>query len=86
MGINFTWSPNSIPSQQVRYLVATTVIIGSDLLIAFSLQGKVIMITGANTGVGFAAARALAAKDAHVWMASRNPEKQQRYLRAVLHN
>lgn len=38
------------------------------------------MITGANTGVGFAAARALAAKDAHVYMASRNPEKQQRYL------
>ncbi|KAL0036244.1 hypothetical protein WJX79_009773 [Trebouxia sp. C0005] len=41
-------------------------------------QGKVYIVTGANTGVGYAAAKALAAKNARVYMASRNRDKQQR--------
>lgn len=41
-------------------------------------QGKVYIVTGANSGVGYAAAKALAAKNARVYMASRNRDKQQR--------
>ncbi len=43
-----------------------------------SSQGKVYIVTGANTGVGYAAAKALASKNARVYMASRNRDKQQR--------
>lgn len=43
-----------------------------------SSQGKVYIVTGANTGIGYAAAKALAAKNARVYMASRNRDKQQR--------
>lgn len=41
-------------------------------------QGKVYIITGANTGIGYAAAKTLAAKNARVYMASRNRDKQQK--------
>lgn len=37
--------------------------------------GKIIVITGANSGIGYEAARALAAKGAHVVVAGRNPQK-----------
>ncbi|MDN5789472.1 MAG: oxidoreductase [Micrococcales bacterium] len=40
-----------------------------------SQQGRVAVVTGANGGVGLAAARALAAKGAHVVMAARNQSK-----------
>ncbi len=43
-----------------------------------SSQGKVYIVTGANTGIGYAAAKALASKNARVYMASRNRDKQQR--------
>ena len=43
-----------------------------------SSQGKVYIVTGANTGIGYAAAKALASKHARVYMASRNRDKQQR--------
>ena len=36
------------------------------------LAGKVIVVTGASSGLGFAAARKLAALDAEVWMVSRD--------------
>lgn len=36
------------------------------------------IVTGANTGVGYAAAKALAAKNARVYMASRSRDKQQK--------
>ena len=42
------------------------------------VQGKVYIVTGANTGIGYAAAKALAEKNARVYMASRSREKQQR--------
>ena len=41
-------------------------------------QGKVYIVTGANTGIGYAAAKTLAAKNARVYMASRNRDKQQK--------
>ena len=40
-------------------------------------QGKTVLITGANSGLGFEATKALASKGAHVIMASRSLEKGQ---------
>jgi len=39
------------------------------------LSGKVIIVTGANTGVGFETAKALLAHNARVYVAARNREK-----------
>ncbi len=44
------------------------------------LQGKTIIITGANSGIGYEAARALAAKQATVIMACRSTDKGQKAL------
>lgn len=41
-------------------------------------SGKVIVITGANSGIGFEAARVLAGRGAEVVLASRNPDKAQK--------
>ena len=40
-----------------------------------SLNGKVYVITGANSGTGFEASRILLSKDAKVVMLNRNPQK-----------
>lgn len=39
------------------------------------LHGRVAVVTGANSGLGLATSKALAAKGAHVIMACRNPDK-----------
>ncbi len=39
------------------------------------MQGKVAIVTGANTGIGRVTARELAAQGAKVWLACRNAEK-----------
>lgn len=39
------------------------------------MTGKICIITGANSGLGFATAQALASKGAHVIMACRDPER-----------
>jgi NAD(P)-dependent dehydrogenase (short-subunit alcohol dehydrogenase family) len=41
-------------------------------------QGRIVVITGANTGIGFGTATVLAAKGAHVVLAVRNVDKGQR--------
>jgi len=41
------------------------------------LTGKVAVVTGANSGLGFESVRALGGAGAHVVMASRNPTKAQ---------
>ena len=39
-------------------------------------SGKVFIVTGGNTGLGFEVVKALAAKNAQVFMTTRNAEKQ----------
>lgn len=48
------------------------------------LRGKVAIITGANTGLGFETALALAAKGAHIVMAVRNLERGQEATARIL--
>lgn len=43
-------------------------------------SGKVYLVTGGNTGLGYEMVKALAAKNAHVFMTSRNSEKQKRWV------
>src|SRR6056297_1885594 len=40
-----------------------------------TMQGKVCLVTGSNTGIGEVTARELAGRGAKVWMACRNEEK-----------
>lgn len=47
------------------------------------LSGKIIVVTGANSGIGFEAARELARHHAHVVLACRNPSKAASALTAI---
>ena len=47
------------------------------------LAGKKVLITGANSGLGFESARALAGHGAHVIMACRNPQKAESSAAAI---
>jgi len=47
------------------------------------LTGKVIIITGANSGTGFAATKFMSAKGATIVMACRNPEKANQALQNI---
>lgn len=48
-----------------------------------SLQGKVAIVTGANAGIGFETAKALAIKGAHVIFACRNEQKGNNALHKI---
>ncbi len=48
-----------------------------------NMKGKTVIITGANSGIGYEAARALAAKDATVIMACRSMEKGQKAVQQI---
>ncbi len=47
-------------------------------------SGREVVVTGANTGIGFETARALARKSAHVTLACRNVEKGREAVRRIL--
>lgn len=47
------------------------------------MKGRVIIITGANTGIGFAAAKALVAKGAHVIIGCRDAAKAEEALKQL---
>lgn len=49
-----------------------------------NLNGKTVVITGANSGIGYEAVKALSAKGAKVIMAVRSKEKGQAALNAIL--
>ena len=46
--------------------------------------GKVVIVTGANSGIGYEAARALAKKGATVVMACRNLDKGEAAAKAII--
>ncbi len=48
------------------------------------LSGKTFFVTGANTGLGFEAAKALAGKNARVILGCRSPEKAEQARAAIL--
>ena len=48
-----------------------------------ALQGRVALITGANTGIGLVTARELAARGAHVFMACRSAARAQAALDSI---
>ena len=48
------------------------------------LAGRVALVTGATGGIGFAAARELAARHAHVWLVGRNPARTQQAKAQIL--
>jgi NAD(P)-dependent dehydrogenase (short-subunit alcohol dehydrogenase family) len=50
---------------------------------AKDLSGRVVVITGANTGIGRATAEALARRGARVWLACRSEEKTRPVLEAI---
>lgn len=47
------------------------------------LTGKTVIITGANSGTGFAATNFMSAKGATIVMACRNPDKANRALQRI---
>jgi len=47
------------------------------------LTGKTIIITGANSGTGFAATKFMSAKGAAIVMACRNPDKANAALKSI---
>ena len=48
------------------------------------LSGKIIVITGANSGIGYELTRELARKGAQVILASRNPIKAERAIERIM--
>lgn len=55
----------------------------SELAGAMELRGKVVLITGASTGIGEAAARALGARGAELFLAGRDRSRHQPVLDAL---
>lgn len=51
--------------------------------LSVSLAGKVVLVTGANSGLGLATTRRLAALGAQLWMLCRDMERGERALAAV---
>jgi NAD(P)-dependent dehydrogenase (short-subunit alcohol dehydrogenase family) len=47
------------------------------------LAGKVCLVTGANSGIGFATAQALAARGATAWLLCRSPERGEQAARRL---
>ena len=49
-----------------------------------TLQGKIMVVTGANSGIGKAMARELAGRGARVVMVCRNPDKGEEARREII--
>nr|XP_042897403.1 retinol dehydrogenase 12-like [Parasteatoda tepidariorum] len=51
-----------------------------------SMEGKVIIVTGANSGIGFETARELAARGGRIILACRNVEKGQEAVKKIINS
>lgn len=49
------------------------------------MKGKNVIVTGANSGIGFALSKALVSRGAHVTVASRDKAKIAEYAATALH-
>lgn len=68
-----TTTLSSSPYPAVSFCASTT---ASEVVDAFpaQCQGKVVIVTGANTGIGLETARVISEKGGHVILACRNPK------------
>ena len=63
-----------------------TALVGANRIVHLNklpdLKDKTYLVTGGNVGLGYEVAKALAAKQAHVFMTARNDAKQRAYVTA----
>ena len=55
-----------------------------DVLGNLDLSGKVAIVTGANSGIGFETAKALVSRGVHVILACRDPEKANQAINEII--
>ncbi|MFT7467507.1 MAG: NAD(P)-dependent dehydrogenase (short-subunit alcohol dehydrogenase family) [Candidatus Pseudothioglobus sp.] len=73
--------PNQHAKLHVKLNASTS---ASELIVGMDLSHQVVIVTGANTGIGFETARALAAAGARVILACRSAEKAQAAVDKIL--
>src|SRR5580692_210667 len=79
--------PATVPHPRLRFTADKDALLGERggaMPDARDLIGRTMLVTGANTGIGRAAACALAARGARLWLACRSREKTASVLATIL--